>query len=107
MTSSLLFVALTPYLGFALYDGYLHDHARRVPRAEQLAHAILGISVATFLFCAFTDRTVVATVSLSIFLLAYSIDEFVFHAGIASHERSIHAAAMTALALFVVVWRLT
>jgi hypothetical protein len=102
-----LIAALAPYLSLALYDGYLHDRVRRVPKPEQLAHAILGITIALFLFGAFSQRIFLATICLTIFLATYSVDEFVFHRGIAKHERMIHAAAMSALAFFVVVWRLT
>jgi hypothetical protein len=107
MSSPVLFAALAPYLSLALYDGYLHDRARHVPKTEQYAHAALGMSIALFLYGAFSQHVFMATTFLTIFLATYSIDEFVFHRGIARHERMIHAAAMSALAFFVVVWRLT
>ena len=38
--------------------------------------------------------------------VAYAFDEFGFHGHIAQLERRIHAAAMFALLLFVIAWRL-
>jgi hypothetical protein len=101
----ILAAALTPYLGLALYDGYLHDRARRVPKLEQFAHGILGISMAIFLWAVFSRQTAVASIALAIFIFVYSIDEFVFHSGIAKHERAVHAASMLTLTLFVLTWR--
>ena len=102
----ILIAALTPYLCVSLYDGYLHDRARRVPFPEQVAHGLLGLSMALFLFGVFRQHSDLAAISLSIYVGVYAIDEFVFHPGIARHERLVHAVAMVALSVFVVCWRL-
>ena len=104
---TILIAALTPYLCVSLYDGYLHDRARRVPFSEQIAHGLLAFSMGLFLFGVFRQHNMIAAVSLSVFICVYAIDEFVFHPGIARHERIVHMIAMTALAAFVVCWRLT
>ena len=102
----ILLAALTPYLCVSLYDGYLHDRARRVPFPEQVAHGLLGLTMALFLFGVFRQHSLIAAVSLSVFIGVYAVDEFVFHQGIARHERIVHAIAMSTLAAFVLCWRL-
>jgi hypothetical protein len=101
----ILVAVLTPYACLGLYDGYLHDRARKVPKLEQLAHAVLGICMALFLFGVFRQHAILAAIALTVFICVYAVDEFVFHQGIGAHERMVHAAAMSALALFVLTWR--
>ena len=102
----MLAAALCPYLGLALYDGWLHEKARRVPMPEQVFHATIALSLSALLFGLFTDRPLVARLALAVFVVAALIDEFRFHGPLAQFERRLHFLAYTCFAGFigVAIW---
>lgn len=99
-----LALALVPYASLALYDGWLHERARRVPRVEQWLHAGAFCSLIVFVGTAFRAQNQIALVALSIFVPIGAADEFGFHAHLAQRERRIHFASYAALGVFVFVW---
>ena len=97
--------AAAPYFTLAAIDAWMHEKARRVPRAEQALHAGIAVSLTVFFLCAFSGRQLFAGAALLAFAALYSFDEFGFHGGIAQTERRVHAAAMFALLFFVLAWQ--
>jgi hypothetical protein len=98
-----LFLSFVPYLCLGLYDGWLHDKARQVPRLEQVFHAVLAISVGSLLLGLFFDRPKLIRPALVGVTVAALADEFGFHGTLPRHERRIHFAAYTCFALFIAV----
>jgi hypothetical protein len=99
-----LALVLLPYASLALYDGWLHERARRVPRIEQWLHAGAFCSLIVFVGAAFRAQTQLALVALAVFAPIAATDEFGFHAQLAQRERRVHFAAYAALCVFVLAW---
>ena len=99
-------IALLPYTGLALFDGWMHEKARRVPRFEQLLHASAAIALIVFLTGVFRGADLVAYVGLAVLLPVALVDEFGYHAPVARRERVVHAISYAALGGFVLAWRL-
>ncbi|MDQ6685356.1 MAG: hypothetical protein M3Z16_09520 [Pseudomonadota bacterium] len=100
-TKTLLFLAFVPYLGLALYDGWLHEKARRVPRVEQLIHAAIAVSLAAIVAGLFFDRPVLVLPALACFSVAALLDELGYHRSLHRHERRLHFAAYACFAVFI------
>jgi hypothetical protein len=92
-----------PYMGLALYDGWMHEKARRVPTVEQGLHAVLALSILALVGGIAMHTPAVAWVALGVFVVASLVDEFGFHRELARRERGVHVAAWAAMALFVAV----
>ena len=102
-----LLLSMAPYVCLALYDGWLHERARRVPAAEQLFHAAAFLSFALLIASLFLNRPRLALPSLAGFALATAVDELRFHGGLERRERGLHFAAYACFATFVAVaWRI-
>jgi hypothetical protein len=99
-------LALVPYLAAAGVDAWMHERGRRVPRAEQLAHAGLAATLVVFLTAVFVGKPVAAMVALAVFLAFLVWDEMAFHGSIGSAERRVHTVSWAALAAFVAAWGL-
>ena len=99
----ILLLSFVPYLCLGLYDGWLHDKARQVPRLEQVFHAVLAVSVGGLVLGLFFDLTKLVRPALVGFAVAALADEFGFHGTLPRHERRIHFAAYACFALFIVV----
>lgn len=99
-------LALVPYAALAAFDGWLHEKSRRVPRVEQWLHAIAALSLAAFVVFVFSARNTAATILLAVFIGAASLDEFGFHRHLDRRERRVHFASYSALAVFIVAWRM-
>lgn len=97
----LLAAAFCPYLGLALYDGWLHESARKVPMAEQVSHAAIALAVTTLLLGVFTGRAGLARLGLIIYIAATVVDEGRFHGALPAHERRLHFLAYACFAAFV------
>ena len=98
-----LLLAMTPYLCLALYDGWLHERSRRVPLAEQAAHALLLVSLVTLTIGLFLDRprwVLPAIIGFGVFTAA---DELGFHGGLPRRERLLHFAAYACFGGFCLV----
>jgi len=99
----ILFLSFVPYLCLGLYDTWLHDKARQVPRIEQVFHAVLAVSVGSLALGLFFDLPKLIWPTLVGFTVAALADEFGFHGQLPRHERLIHFAAYTCFALFIAV----
>lgn len=100
---ALLAASLLPYLVLALYDGWLHEKARRVPRVEQVLHGTLFVTGVAFVFGVFTARMWLALPTLAVFACAAFADETGFHALLEARERRLHHVAYACFAGFVAV----
>ena len=104
MRSLWLGLALAPYLAIAGADAWIHERGRKVPRAEQWAHAGLLVLFVMFAVAVFAGHPVAAVVALAGFIAVLAVDEIGFHRAIARHERRLHIASWFALAGFVAAW---
>ncbi|KGQ18779.1 hypothetical protein LF41_312 [Lysobacter dokdonensis DS-58] len=98
-----LAAALLPYVALALYDGWLHEKARRVPRVEQALHALLFVTGVAFVSGVFTGRSWLAVPALGVFAFAAIWDEWGFHGPLDVRERRLHYVAYACFAAFVAV----
>jgi hypothetical protein len=104
MRSMMIFMGFVPYAILAAYDGWLHGHARAVPRTEQILHAALALSLGIFLSLVAAANTVAALAVFAVFVVLLLFDEFGFHGDIEKHEQRVHWLADTALLGFVLYW---
>jgi len=103
----ILALAFLPYLALALFDGWLHEKARRVPKFEQALHALIAMAVITLLSGIFGGRSWLAWPALAVFVSAAAWDELGFHRQLAARERRLHYVAYLCFGGFVGValWR--
>src|SRR5262245_4871241 len=100
----LLGAALTPYLALVSVDTWMHEKARRVPRAEQWFHYAAGLLFAGFAAAGFL-RSSNALPLLVAFVACAAVDEIGFHRHLSPSERRVHFVSYAALVLFVGAWR--
>src|SRR5438874_727363 len=98
MRGTWLGLALVPYLAAAAADAWMHEHGRRVPRAEQAVHAALALAMLLFLVAVFRSLTALAFAALALFAVLVVLDEWRFHGAISRREKSLHVLAWIALA---------
>ena len=96
----LLILGFAPYLGLALYDGWLHEKARRVPMGEQLLHATVFVALIA-LWVGLWRAPALVWPALALFAVAAFLDEFGYHGMLESRERRLHFAAYACFAGFV------
>ena len=99
----ILLASLVPYLALSAYDGWLHEKARRVPRAEQVLHALLALSAIALIFGLFSGRAWLAWPGLAVYVPAAIADEAAFHGMLERRERKLHHVAYACFAGFVAV----
>jgi hypothetical protein len=102
---ALLAAALVPYAALAGVDAWMHERERRVPRLEQVLHAVAALLFVGFIVAVFKAATNTALVLFAAFAVCAACDEFGFHRQLAARERWIHFAAYSALVVFVGAWR--
>lgn len=101
-----LLLALAPYAGCILVDGWMHERARRVPRLERALHLTAAVAVVAFLAGVFRGSDVLAWIGLGVLLPVAAWDEIGWHGTIAQRERVLHFVSYAALGAFVIAWRL-
>jgi hypothetical protein len=101
---ALLAAALAPYLALVGVDAWMHERARRVPRVEQVFHAIAALLFLGFIAAVFSAATTLALILLGAFAVCAACDELGFHRHLAVRERRIHFLAYAALAVFLGTW---
>jgi hypothetical protein len=98
--------ALVPFLYFAARDQWMHLKARRVPLAENVVHALLGLILMTTIGRAFLFDWRFVILGVVVFAICGSIDEFLFHRGLPPVESDVHAKEHFALFAFLAVFAL-
>jgi len=79
-----------------------HKQHRKVSLAEQLLHLCLGATLAIVLPHAYLGHMEVVIPGLLLFVAARTLDEFIFHRGLAAAEVDLHAKTHFAFLIFVV-----
>lgn len=102
-TVILLWAAFCPYLALALYDGWLHEKARRVPKLEQLSHALIAVSVVALWVGLIREQTLLARGALTVFAVTAFVDEWYYHGPLDRRERRLHFVAYGCFAGFIAV----
>ena len=99
----LLALAFAPYAGLALWDGWMHDHDRKVPWREQCLHATIAVSVVMLFVAALREHRIGYFCALAVLIPCALADEIGWHGPLAKRERRVHAAAYSLLAVFAIV----
>jgi hypothetical protein len=97
-------LAALPYIAIAAYDFRLHETDRQVPPAERACHATVITSVLLFLTLAALGKNTAAALVLLLLLVAATIDEVKFHAGLDAREKRLHFMGGAALVFCIGVW---
>ena len=100
--AALLTLFLLPYLYFGVRDVLHHKHHRKVSLLERLLHLSLGLTLVIVIPHAYLGHFDVVVAGLVIFLVARTMDEFVFHRGLAPEEVDLHAKTHLGFLIFVV-----
>ena len=96
-------VGLLPYAWFGLSDNLYHFRSRRVAWPERILHVAIVVSLLTVVPHALFGSRQVMTAGLVLFLIARSLDEWVYHRDLAGAEVDKHAKTHFAFLLFVVI----
>ena len=99
-----LSLGVLPYLGLVSYDLWLHESARRVPKVEQVLHALLIVGLGGFIVTAIAGHAAIAGACLAVSLPLAVADELGFHRHLDRHERRLHLAEGAALVFFTALW---
>jgi len=99
-----LSIALAPYLGFVAIDAWMHEKARRVPRAEQWLHGGIAFTIGAFFVLVFSGADIAAGILLLLSLPMMVVDEIGFHGHLSRRERLVHLAEGLSLLVFIGVW---
>jgi hypothetical protein len=103
MRALLLAISLVPYLYYGTKDNIFHFRGRHVTRLEHLLHLAIGLTLVIAIAQAFADNQAVFLAGLVLFLVAGSVDEYVFHRGLPEEESDLHAKEHLGLMIFVIV----
>jgi hypothetical protein len=97
-----LTLCLAPYLYFGIRDVLHHQQHRPLVFTERLLHITLGIALTIVVPHAFLGHFDVVTPGIVLFVLTRSMDEFIFHRGLAGAESDLHAKTHFGFLIFVV-----
>jgi len=97
-----LTLCLAPYVYFGIRDVLHHQQHRPLVFPERLLHITLGIALTIVVPHAFLGHFDVVTPGIVLFVLARSVDEFIFHRGLAGAEADLHAKTHFGFLIFVV-----
>lgn len=98
----LLTLCLAPYLYFGIRDVLHHKQHRTVTFTERLLHLTLGMTLTIIIPHAYLGHFDVVVPGVLLFVAARSLDEFVFHRGLAAAEIDLHAKTHFGFLIFVV-----
>ena len=100
--AALITVSLVPYVYFGVRDLLHHKQHRKVPLGERLLHLTLGTLLVAVVPHAYQGHWDVVIPGVILFTLTRSIDEFIFHRGLAPAEINLHAKTHLGFLIFVV-----
>ncbi len=98
----LLTVCLIPYLYFGILDVLHHKEHRPLPFAERVLHVTLGLTLTIIVPHAYLGHFDVAIPGTVLFVLARTLDEFIYHRRLAHAEIDLHAKTHFGFLIFVV-----
>jgi hypothetical protein len=100
--AALLTLCLAPYVYFGIRDVLHHKQHRNVAFTERLLHVTLGLTLSTVVPHAYLGHFQIVVPGLVLFLAARTLDEFIFHRGLAGSEIDLHAKTHFSFIIFVV-----
>jgi hypothetical protein len=98
----LLTVCLVPYLYFGIRDVLHHKEHRPLPFGEHILHLALTIAMTIIVPHAYLGHFDIVIPGVVLFVVARSLDEFIFHRGLAVAEVDLHAKTHFGFLIFVV-----
>jgi hypothetical protein len=102
MRTLLILICLLPYAYFGLSDVWHHTTRRPVRFTERLLHLIIGSSLTIAIPAACRQDYDVFILGVLMFLLARTLDEFLFHRNLLAEEINLHAKTHFGFLIFVV-----
>jgi hypothetical protein len=103
MRAAILVLSFLPFVYYGGKDTAFHFRGRKVSLTEHLLHAIIGVVLLTLFAHALMGHHLVVVCALVLFVIAGSVDEYIFHRGIPAEESDLHAKEHLALVIFIVV----
>jgi len=103
MRAIILVSSFVPFIYYAMKDNAFHFRGRKVSLTEHLIHAAIGLVLAIMFAHALMAHHLIVLGALLIFVLAGSLDEYIFHRGIPAEESDLHAKEHLALLIFIVL----
>jgi hypothetical protein len=97
-----LTICLLPYLYFGVLDVLHHKEHRPLPFAERILHLTLSLTLMIVLPHAYLGHFDVVIPGVFLFVLARSLDEFIYHRRLARAEIDLHAKTHFGFLIFVV-----
>jgi hypothetical protein len=101
--AAILVLSFVPFIYYGGKDTAFHFRGRKVSPSEHLLHAIIGLVLLILFVHALLGHHLVVLCALVLFVVAGSIDEYIFHRDIPPEESDLHAKEHLALIIFIVV----
>ena len=99
--ATLLTLCFVPYLYFGIRDVLHHKEHRPLPFGERVLHTTLTLTLAIIVPHAYLGHFDVVIPGVVLFVLARSLDEFIYHRGLALAEVDLHAKTLFGFLIFV------
>ena len=100
--AAVLTVCLLPYVYFGLRDVLHHKQHRPLPYGERVLHITLTVALTIIVPHAYLGHFEIVIPGVVLFVLARSLDEFIYHRGLAVAEVDLHAKTHFGFLIFVV-----
>jgi hypothetical protein len=98
----ILTVCLFPYLYFGVLDVLHHKEHRPLPFAERILHLTLTLTLMIVLPHAYLGHFDVVVPGVVLFVVARSLDEFIYHRRLNRAEIDLHAKTHFGFLIFVI-----
>lgn len=98
----ILTVCLSPYLYFGVRDVLHHKEHRPLPFAERVLHFALTLTLMIVLPHAYLGHFDVVVPGVVLFVLARTLDEFIYHRQLNRAEIDLHAKTHFGFLIFVI-----
>ena len=102
LRAALLTVCLAPYVYFGLRDVLHHKEHRALPFGERILHITLTVTLTIIVPHAYLGHFDVVIPGVVLFVVARSLDEFIYHRRLAVAEVDLHAKTHFGFLIFVV-----
>jgi hypothetical protein len=102
MRATILTVCFFPYLYFGILDVFHHKEHRPLPFAERILHLTLTLTLMIVLPHAYLGHFDVVIPGVVLFVLARSLDEFIYHRKLNNAEIDLHAKTHFGFLVFVI-----
>ncbi len=103
MRTVILVFSFLPFVYYGAKDTAFHFRGRKVSRTEHILHGAIGLVLAILFAHALMAHHLIVVCALLIFVVAGSLDEYIFHRDIPAEESDLHAKEHFALLIFIAV----